>query len=220
VKIGLVGNGNLAVTLGKAWARAGRSIAVTGRDPGHAAAASEQIGAGAAAVGPRDLASLADVVVVAVSWDGLESALTLVGGPGGALAGKTVVDCTNPVDYATGRLRLTSGSAAEVVARVASGANVVKALHLFAGASWPFVGEQAAAPVVAISGNDSDALNQVATLISDLGGRTAVLGGLDAARQAEEAAGFVMRVVAAGANPRFAVPDVDPALLRTGAAER
>lgn len=50
-------------------------------------------------------------------------------------------------------------------------------------------------------------------LISDLGGRAAVLGGLDAARQAEETAGFVMRVVAAGANPRLAVPDVDPSLL-------
>lgn len=208
MRIGLVGNGNLAVSLGKAWAGAGHSIAVTGRDTGHAAAAAEQIGAGAAAVDPRDLANLADVVVVAVPLDGLESALTLPGGPEGALAGKTVVDCTNPVDYATGRSRLTSGSAAEIVARVATGANVVKALHLFAGASWPFKGEQAAAPVVAICGDDSDALSRVGTLISDLGGRTAVLGGLDAARQAEEAAGFVMRVVAAGANPRFAVPDV------------
>jgi hypothetical protein len=47
----------------------------------------------------------------------------------------------------------------------------------------------------------------------DLGGRTGVIGGLAGARQAEEAAGFVMRVVAAGLNPRFAVPDVDPELL-------
>ena len=67
-----------------------------------------------------------------------------------------------------------------------------------------------AAPVVAICGDDSDALSRVATLIDDLGGRTAVLGGLDAARQTEEAAGFVMRVVAADANPRFAVPEMDP----------
>jgi 8-hydroxy-5-deazaflavin:NADPH oxidoreductase len=29
-----------------------------------------------------------------------------------------------------------------------------------------------------------------------------------------------MRVVAAGANPRFAVPDVDPALLRAAAPDR
>jgi hypothetical protein len=41
-----------------------------------------------------------------------------------------------------------------------------------------------------------------------------VVGGLSSARQLEEAAGFLMRVVAAGYNPRLAVPDVDPALLR------
>jgi 8-hydroxy-5-deazaflavin:NADPH oxidoreductase len=220
VKIGLLGTGNLAVTLGRAWASAGHTLVVSGRNPGHAVAAAEQIGAAAAAVGPRELAALADVVVIAVSWDGLESALTLAGGPEGALAGKTVVDCTNPVDYATGRVLPASGSAAETAARVAAGASVVKALHLFAGASWPFTGERDAAPVVAVCGDDPAALNGVAALIGDLGGRTAVLGGLDAARQAEETAGFVMRVVAAGANPRLAVPNVDPTFLRAGAADR
>jgi predicted dinucleotide-binding enzyme len=161
------------------------------------------------------LADQADVVVVAIAWDGLEQALRLVGGPDGSLSGKTVIDCTNPVDYATGRLLPETGSAAESVADVAAGARVVKALHLFAGASWPFTGDVGASPVVAICGDDADALDRTAVLIGDLGARTAVLGGLAAARQAEEAAGFVMRVVGAGANPRFAVPDVDPALLRT-----
>ena len=219
MKIGILGTGNLAATLGRAWASAGHSIVVTGRNPGHATATAEQIGAAAAAVGPRDLANLANVVVVAVSWDGLESALMFAGGPEGALAGKTVVDCTNPVDYATGRVLPASGSAAEAAARVAVGANVVKALHLFAGASWPFTGERDSAPVVAVCGDNPVALSLAGALISDLGGRTAVLGGLDTARQAEETAGFVMRVVAAGANPRLAVPDVDPSLLRAGAAE-
>jgi hypothetical protein len=97
---------------------------------------------------------------------------------------------------------------------------VVKALHLFAGASWPFVGEPAASPVVPICGDDAHALRLAEALIADLGARTAKLGGLDAARQAEEAAGFVMRVAAAGANPRFAIPDVDPARLRAAAAHQ
>jgi hypothetical protein len=39
-----------------------------------------------------------------------------------------------------------TGSAAELVAHIATGAHVVKALHLFAGASWPFMGEPAASP--------------------------------------------------------------------------
>lgn len=156
--------------------------------------------------------------MVAVAWSGLERALTLAGGPDGALSGKTVIDCTNPVDYPTGRVLAELGSAAELVARVADGAHVVKALHLFAGASWPFTGAPGVSPVVALCGDDDAALSVAETLIASLGGRAAVLGGLDAARQAEETAGFVMRVVAAGANPRFAVPDVDPPIPGEGFA--
>jgi predicted dinucleotide-binding enzyme len=51
----------------------------------------------------------------------------------------------------------------------ATGAHVVKALHLFAGASWPFTGEPAASPVVAICGDDAGALSLAETLIADLG---------------------------------------------------
>lgn len=220
MKIGLLGTGNLAVALGSAWATAGHTIVVTGRDPDHAKAAAEQIGVSATPVDPGQLADQAEAVVVAIAWDGLEQALTLVGGPDGMLSGRTVIDCTNPVDYATGALLAETGSAAELVAHVAVGADVVKALHLFAGASWPFTGEVGASPVVAICGDDAGALSRATELIGDLGARTAVLGGLTAARQAEEAAGFVMRVVGAGANPRFAIPDVDPALLRAEAADR
>jgi hypothetical protein len=35
-------------------------------------------------------------------------------------------------------------------------------------------------------------------------------GGLDHARQLEDVAGFVMRVVASGYNPTTAVPSVEP----------
>jgi hypothetical protein len=139
--------------------------------------------------------------------------LALVGAAVGALHGKTVIDCTNRVDYATGKLIPESGSAAELVAGTAPGAHVVKALHLFAGASWPDAGERELAPVVAICGDDQAALGQARSLIADLGGQAVVTGELASARQLEEAAGFVMRLVAAGANPRRAVPDVDPAAL-------
>ena len=210
----------MTVALGTAWAAAGHSIAVTGRSREPANRAAAEIGAAAASADPRDLADSADVVVVAVAWSGLQSALMLADAPAGSLSGKTVIDCTNPVDYATGRMLPAAGSAADLVARLSPGAHVVKALHLFAGASWPFTGETAVSPVVAICGDDANALGHTAELITDLGGRTAVLGGLDSARQAEEVAGFVMRVVAAGANPRFAVPDVDPAAFQSKAAEQ
>ena len=215
MNVGILGTGNLATTLGRAWAAAGHSLSVTGRDASHAGQVANHIGHAAKAVEPAAFAAQADVdvVVVAVSFEGLETALSLVGAPQGSLAGMTVLDCTNPLDYQTGRLQATTGSAAELVAHAAPGAHVVKALHLFAGASWPYTGPRAAAPVVAICGDEPRALDRATALIADLGGHSAVVGGLDSARQLEEAAGFVMRLVAAGYNPRLAVPDVDPAAL-------
>jgi hypothetical protein len=82
-----------------------------------------------------------------------------------------------------------------------------------AGASWPYAGERELAPVVAICGDDQLALDQTRSLIADLGAEPAEIGGLASARQLEDAAGFVMRVLSAGANPSRAVPDVDPAAL-------
>ena len=219
MNIAILGTGNLAVTLGQAWASAGHTLLVTGRSASNAREAADRIGPAARAVDPTDFPGGADVVVVAIAWNGLEPALSLVGAAEGSLSGKTVIDCTNPVDYTTGDLVPESGSAAGLVARLAPGAHVVKALHLFAGASWPFTGPREAAPVVAVCGDTRAALDHAAALIGDLGAQTAVVGGLAAARQLEEAAGFVMKVVAAGSNPRLAVPDVDPALVRASANE-
>ena len=218
MNVGILGTGNLAVALGRAWAAAGHSVLVTGRNPAHVREATDRIGSSAKAAAPADLAENADIVVVAVSWEGLEPAVALIGCPQGSLSGTTVIDCTNPLDYTSGALKTTSGSAAQTVAHLAPGAHVVKALHLFAGASWPYTGPRDTAPVVAICGDEQAALDMAATLIADLGAKTAVVGGLESARQLEEAAGFVMRVVAAGHNPRLAVPDVNPALLPTNRA--
>ncbi|MFF4416017.1 NADPH-dependent F420 reductase [Streptosporangium sp. NPDC001559] len=220
MNIGILGTGDLAVTLGRAWAQAGHTLSVAGRDHPRAKKAADRIGPAAEAVDPADLPARADALVVAVAWEGVEAALSLVGASEGSLAGLTLIDCTNPVDYTTCELKPATGSAAELVARTAPGAHVVKALHLFAGASWPYAGPQESAPVVAICGDDPDALDRTAALVQDLGGRPAVVGGLAGARQLEEAAGFVMRVVASGHNPRFAVPDVDPALLRAAQATK
>ncbi|WP_147915835.1 NADPH-dependent F420 reductase [Ruania zhangjianzhongii] len=213
MRIGLLGTGNMAIALGTAWASAGHRIVVTGRDRHSATRAAGQIAAGAIATNAQSLAANVDVIVVAIRWEGLQPALSLLDGPSGALAGRTVIDCTNAVDFTTGDLLPATGSAAEVVAAAAPGAQVVKALHLFAGTTWPFTGDRDESPVVALCGDDAAALEQASTLVAALGAQPLVIGGLGAARQAEEAAGFITRVAAAGGNPRRAVPDVDPARL-------
>jgi predicted dinucleotide-binding enzyme len=136
--------------------------------------------------------------------------LALAGAGEGSMAGKAVIDCTNAVDYASGLLKPPTGSAVQHIAGQAVGSRVVKALHLFAGASW-LAPTPAGQPkrTVAMCGDDDAALGIAAELIRDLGGVPAVIGGLEHARQLEDVAGFVMRVVAAGHNPVTAVPFVE-----------
>lgn len=61
---------------------------------------------------------------------------------------------------------------------------------------------------VAMCGDDPHALDVVGSLVRDVGGVPAVLGGLDRARQLEEAAGFEIGLAFAGIDPRSAVPSV------------
>jgi predicted dinucleotide-binding enzyme len=57
-------------------------------------------------------------------------------------------------------------------------------------------------------GDDPRALDVVGSLVRDVGGTPAVLGGLDRVRQLEEVAGFVIGLAFAGVDPRSAVPAV------------
>jgi predicted dinucleotide-binding enzyme len=210
MRIGILGTGNMASALAQAWSRAGHSILVGGRAIERSNAIAEQLGDTVEATSTADAVSRSDAVFIAVAWEGIDDILALAGGPDGALAGKTIVDCTNPVDYASGMLKPPTGSAAERIGELAAGGHVVKALHLFAGTSWlsPPPPEQ---PVrtVAICGDDPAALDTASTLIRDLGATPAVIGGLDHARQLEDVAAFVIALVAAGANPTTAVPYVN-----------
>lgn len=210
MNIGFLGSGSFAVSLGLAWQSAGHDITFAGRDAGHARRAAGTI-PHARAVPVHEIAARSDVVVVAVAWRGITEILQRSGGPRGALAGKVVIDGTNPVEFATGVHQIESGSAAELVAANATGALIVKALHLFAATTWPYEGPRAARPVVSICGDNEDALDTVRSLVVDLGGDVALIGPLASARQLEEVAGFVMRVVGNGHNPVRAVPDVPPA---------
>ncbi|MCM2416803.1 NAD(P)-binding domain-containing protein [Streptomyces sp. RKAG293] len=210
MRIGILGTGVMASALAEAWTRRGHHILVGGRSREKARAIAEQLGDAVEAVDPAQVAKASDAVVVAVAWEGIDQVLDLAGAGEGSLTGKAVIDCTNAVDYADGLLKLPTGSAVEHIAERAVGSHVVKALHLFAGTSW-LTPTPTGQPkrTVAMCGDDDAALDIAAELIRDLGGAPAVIGGLEHARQLEDVAGFVMRLVAAGHNPVTAVPVVD-----------
>lgn len=211
MRIGILGTGGMASALAEAWARGGHDVLVGGRSLDKARVIADRLGDAVEAATPARVARACEAAVVALAWEGIGPVLALAGAGEGSLAGKPVIDCTNAVDFATGLLKPPAGSAVQYVAERAVGSRPVKALHLFAGTSWLTPTAAGQPPrTVAMCGDDAAALATAATLIRDLGGVPAVIGGLDHARQLEGVAGVVMRLVAEGHNPVTAVPDVAP----------
>lgn len=228
IRITILGTGTLAEALGRRWAHAGHEITVSGRSVEKAQHLAQRLGAGARAVplakiaavpaggnfGPgaeaaTDTAAGAEAVLLAVAYTGVEEILRAVGAPGGALSGLTVIDATNAIDHGVGVLRVPPGTShAQRVAELAPGARVVKAFHLFPSEQWAAADTAAThlPPSVTICGDDPAALRTTEQLVRDVGAEPVVLGGLDRARQLEEAAGFVISLAFSGVDPSRAVP--------------
>lgn len=208
MRIAILGTGTLATALATGWTRAGHDISIGGRSPERAEAAAQASGARARPL--AEVAADADAVLLAVHWAGIADILTAAGAPAGSLAGRPLIDPTNAVDHGIGVLRTASGRAtAHHVAELAPGAQVVKAFHLLPSTRWT---TPAPAPAtVAMCGDHPGALEIVGTLVRDVGGVPAVLGGLDRARQLEEVAGFVITLAFAGVDPQSPIPAVPAA---------
>src|SRR5262245_28228883 len=92
MNIVIVGAGNVGRALGGAWRKAGHSVTMAQREPsGGKAAELRQQGFNVAGMSEAALAG--DVVVLALPWSALSSAVKSLG----ALGGKIVIDATNPL---------------------------------------------------------------------------------------------------------------------------
>jgi predicted dinucleotide-binding enzyme len=123
----------------------------------------------------------ADVVVLCTPWQGTEAAVADCGD----LAGKIVIDCTNPLtpDFTALEVgRTTSG--AEQVAEWAPGARVCKAMNQI-GAPMMDHPHVAGTPVMFVCGDDAEAKETTVELVSALGFEVVDAGELSAARLLE-----------------------------------
>jgi 8-hydroxy-5-deazaflavin:NADPH oxidoreductase len=175
-KISIIGLGTMGRALGVRASGAGHDVQVIGRDAAKAAALATDLG-GAATASTLGDAPTGDIVVLAVPYAG---AASIVAEYGPALAGKVVVDISNPFDSAhTGLVTPRDSSAAqEIAAAAAPGTKVVKAFNtLFAGVLA--AGETAGHPVdVFIAGDDADAKTTVSSFVTSLGLRPLDTGDL------------------------------------------
>jgi predicted dinucleotide-binding enzyme len=185
MRIAIIGTGNVGGALGRTWADHGHEIVFGVRDPKHPQPLVDEI-AGARAVSVADAATSAETVVLALPWEATKDAISSAGN----LAGKTVIDCTNPIKLGMDGLRgglvlgLTT-SAAESVAQWAAGARVVKAFNTIGAGNFatPQFGSQAA--TMFICGDDADAKQRVAQLATEMGFDVVDAGNLAIARLLE-----------------------------------
>lgn len=130
----------------------------------------------------REAATFGEAIVLATPWPATENAIRSAGN----LAGKTVLDCTNPLaPDLSGLVIGTNNSAGEEVARWAAGANVVKVFNTIGAANFanPRFGAEPASMFIAGDGADAKA---VATqLAAELGFEVVDTGPLRAARWLE-----------------------------------
>ena len=125
--ISIIGSGNMATAIGTRAAKHGHTIELMSRNTAKAQALADQIGNGAT-VGTFGARPAGDIVIVAVLYTG---AVEVVAHYGDALAGKILVDITNPFNADASGLVTTAGNSVsqQIAAAAPEGAHVVKAFN-------------------------------------------------------------------------------------------
>ena len=181
MRIAMIGAGSVGATLGRAWIERGEDVIWGLRnpaDPKHAALPKERVKA------PAEAVKAAEVVVIATPWSAAEAAVKSLG----TLAGKTVVDCMNPLGMGPDGLQLVLGfdtSAGEQVASWAPGAFVFKTLNTTGAGNMAKAAQYAIKPMMLVAGDAAAKKPVVMELLNKLGFEPVDAGPLKNARLLE-----------------------------------
>lgn len=193
MNIGIIGAGNIGCGLGKLWAKKGHKIIFSfSRNPEKLKSLSDAV-ENATAGSPADAARQSDVILFSVRWENVREALEAAG----PLQGKIVIDCTNPLTSdLTGLAVGHTSSAAEEIAKIATGAKVVKAFNtvfadVYHSESRLFGSRM---PTMFFCGDDGEAKTTVAKLIREAGFEPVDAGPLRSARYLEPLAMLMLQL--------------------------
>ena len=174
-KVGILGTGDVGKALAKGFAVHGCDVKIGSRERKGEFVTFEEA------------AKHGDIVVVCTRWGGTQHALELAGAKN--LAGKVVIDATNPLKEVDGRPvgmeRGFTDSGGEQVQRWLPDAKVVKAFNIVGNALMVDPKLPGGPPTMFIGGNDEGAKNVVTEILTDFGWETIDLGGIEAARLLE-----------------------------------
>ena len=180
LRIGVLGGtGDQGRGLALRLSRAGLRIVIGSRDAGRAATAAAELGGGPLLSGAvnHDAAADADVVIVAVPWEGHRDLLATLAAP---LAGKVVIDCVNPLGFDSRgayALRVAEGSAAEQAAAVLPDSTLVGAFHHVSAQLLLDLAVERMDLDVLVLGDDRAATDLVIALAGQIPGMRGVYGG-------------------------------------------
>ena len=191
--ISIIGTGNMARTIGALAVAGGNTVEIMGRDQSKAADLTKALG-GSTTTGEFGAVPAGDIVIVALLY---ANVVPVVAQYGDALAGKVIVDISNPFNSAADGLatREDTSIAQEVAKAAPASASVVKAFNTI----FRHVLEKGR-PDVFIAGDDAQAKAGVEAFIESLGLRPLDVGGLKMAYWLEGAGVITMGLARHGAG--------------------
>ncbi|UUT34473.1 NADPH-dependent F420 reductase [Microbacterium elymi] len=186
----VIGTGNMGSAIAKIAAKSGAAVQIAARDTAKAQELAAEVGG--TAVGLDAVSG--EIVVLAVPYPALAE---IAGEIGDRLAGKVVVDLTNPVDFATfdGLVVPADSSAAAELAAALPQSRVVKAFNTNFAATLATGAVGGAVTTVQLAGDDDAAKDSLRGVIEAAGLKTVDAGSLKRARELE-ALGFLQMVLA------------------------
>jgi len=189
MQVGILGTGDVGKALGKGFVTLGHDVKMGSREAKNekALAWAKEMGAKASAGTFADAASFGEIVVLATLGMANESALKMAGPE--KLRGKVVIDATNPLDFSAGmppNLAVSGNdSGGERVQRFLPEAHIVKAFNTVGN---PFMFRPSfpgGPPDMFICGNNDDAKEKVAAILTDFGWGVVDVGGIESSRYLE-----------------------------------
>lgn len=191
----ILGAGSMASAIATVALKGGATVQVLARDPQNSAAAASALGSGATSARFGD-ALTGDVVVLALPYGAVAD---VVGQYATQLAGKVVVDITNPLDFTTfDDLAVAAGtSAAQQIAALVPEAHVLKAFNTNFAATLATGRVGGATTTVLVAGDDAGAKATLIGVVEAAGLGAVDAGSLKRAQQLE-ALGFLQLTLAVG----------------------
>jgi predicted dinucleotide-binding enzyme len=198
MKIAFIGYGNVGAPLADHLQRLGHEVTLAARDPGSQNVKDLlELNGALTVASPSAAVAGAEVVFLATPFQANETALKAVAAE---LAGKVLVDCTNPVGPGLTHGLESRQSGTEFIQAMLPDTRVVKAFSIygfenFEDNTYPAYSVK---PVMLFCGQDAGARTIVGALIAALGWQPLDVGGIEQALHLEHMTLLWVRYVRAG----------------------